>query len=799
MADDKKQDNSEVLAGNRSGKVKGAFEGVTEHTFYNQFYLTKPWNPDELYQKDGDYSTYEAMRLDDQIHTSLILTKDSILGGGFLIAPQEDGQDDMVDELTKILGDDLDKPFMNYLEEMLDSIDMGFSLTERIYKVGKDGKLGLKDLRTRHPGGWLIHTDDMGNILSYEQQGASSVKITPQEDKLIHLINRQKYLNPFGNSDLRPAYEAYISKRQAVKYLDIYLETAANPKPLGRYPANAKAGIAANLSKILKSFMAKTSLVIPKEVDIEFLEVKTNGEAFHKAINLFNMMIGRSLMIPDLMGFAGSETSGGSFSLGKEQISIFNRHIQRKKNDLEGMVNKHILSHIIKWNYGNVENPPKFEFKPLTDELVTEYADLFLKAVNGRAYRPTEEEINHFRDIIKFPKGEVTFDDPEVETELPESEPPKDLKEPIGPKDEDDEGEPPKDGEIKKETEKLSTQKKQFASEASTEEIEKKTDFKAVEKLMDKSVADILKDASPIIEDMQNDLIEQVKKKKILENKDVDAIGDLKLKDAQRLRAVIGGNFKKLMDESISMGKKEVPKTEEFAKKKKQKKKKKGPKDDLVADEFLAVIDEEIFQFIGDFEITQLDNTSNILAEAMKNGDNLAATVSNMKGFSDLTRIQVERFARTKTTEVYNRGRLSFFNSIDSVVGYKYSATIDGRTTDICAGLHNKQFKKGEEPIPPLHWNAVLENTLIKTKSGDIKIQDIKKGDLVMSHTGKYCEVYDTMTKFEDKEYYELELDSGEVLKITGEHPVYTGRGWIRTDELNLSDDVICLKDINNA
>jgi intein/homing endonuclease len=56
------------------------------------------------------------------------------------------------------------------------------------------------------------------------------------------------------------------------------------------------------------------------------------------------------------------------------------------------------------------------------------------------------------------------------------------------------------------------------------------------------------------------------------------------------------------------------------------------------------------------------------------------------------------------------------------------------------------------------------------------------------------------MSKFEDKEYFELELENGKKLKLTGEHPVYVKRdnklAWVRADELLISDDVICQEDV---
>jgi intein/homing endonuclease len=57
------------------------------------------------------------------------------------------------------------------------------------------------------------------------------------------------------------------------------------------------------------------------------------------------------------------------------------------------------------------------------------------------------------------------------------------------------------------------------------------------------------------------------------------------------------------------------------------------------------------------------------------------------------------------------------------------------------------------------------------------------------------------MSKFEDKEYYEINLDNGKQINITAEHPVLVIRdsklGWSRVDELTMADRLLCVEDFN--
>jgi len=106
--------------------------------------------------------------------------------------------------------------------------------------------------------------------------------------------------------------------------------------------------------------------------------------------------------------------------------------------------------------------------------------------------------------------------------------------------------------------------------------------------------------------------------------------------------------------------------------------------------------------------------------------------------------------------------------------------------------------------ISTVQFNALLNGTLIKTDKGDIPIENIKIGDMVLTHKNRYCEVSDVMSKFEDKEYFEMILDNGNIINITGEHPVYVYHKqrtiggikryyvWFSIDSLNFDNEIVC-------
>jgi SPP1 gp7 family putative phage head morphogenesis protein len=671
----------------------GSAEKTVQESSYHADSLNKPYNTDDLYVKAGDYSIYEEMNDDDdQINVNLQLKKDLVLGSGFEIVAQMEGQEEIVNDLTKALREDPDVSFTEQLEEVLTAYDYGFSLSEKLFKKRKDGSLTWNTLKTRHPDSWLIHTDKKGNIKKYEQRGAdTSLDINPKS--LLHFVNNRRFQNPYGRSDLRAAYTAWFTKRHIIRYYGIFLEKAASPTPVAKYDKNAPNSAVQKIFSAIKKFQAKTALAIPKEIELDFLESKSNGEAFIKGINIFNMFIGRALFIPDLIGLTGSETGGGSFSLGQEQINLFFRHIQRRKEQLESIVNKEIIQPLIRFNWGDIENPPVFKLLPIKAEDAKEMAKIWIEAVKGRFYKPSEGEINHFRSLVGFPEGDVEEVAPEPVQDPSQQMPGQgEDNENVNSPDSDDSDFDSEPGDVESEDEKKSfAEKRPFRKPE--EDFSENVDHEETGKQMDARISKIKNDTTPIVDDIFEDLFNQIEKKKIIEKRAVDRIDKLKLKKLKPLKQSVKGNLKDAFNDAMKQAQNELFKQRNF-------------QQPLPSEEFLKILEEENFQFIGDWEFDINKKTRIELIAAIKDGRPLSSVLSNLSEVKKNALVSIERYARTKTTEVMNKGRLEFFDKSGVVDGYQFSAILDDRTTPICAGLHGKKFKAGDQPVPPLHFNC---------------------------------------------------------------------------------------------
>jgi intein/homing endonuclease len=96
---------------------------------------------------------------------------------------------------------------------------------------------------------------------------------------------------------------------------------------------------------------------------------------------------------------------------------------------------------------------------------------------------------------------------------------------------------------------------------------------------------------------------------------------------------------------------------------------------------------------------------------------------------------------------------------------------------------------------------CLVPGTLVRTPNGTSKIEDIKKGDYVMTLNGEK-EVLDTFTFNEDdaKKVWEIELDNGIIHRVSEDHKFLVSTdwknpySWKKIYELKETDEIYAIK-----
>lgn len=645
----------------------GLYDGYTE----------RPYNPDVVAKIKTPFGVYDEMRMDDQVKAVLWMKKFMVLSTGWEIESR--GNEAVRDELNDNLSM-LDNPdFSDALINILSHLEYGFSITEPVFDIDESTgtpKVRLKKLKTRAPHAFTLHTDEYGNFIEIEQDNmGDDVRISP--DKVIWMVHQYEFGVPYGKSDLQAAYRAWFSKKIIIKFWNIYLERFGNPLIVGTFPNTMSQADKNKLLDILKNLQAKTGIVVPEGVSLEIKTSQTGTTDFERAIDKHNMMIARSMLVPDLVGISGSGTSGGSFALGEKHFDMFFLTVEKLRKDLERMVNRHIIRPLVFWNYGLTgTDVPIWKLNPVQLDEKLEFIKAWSEAVKGKIWVPTDEEINHFRETIKFPTGDVERPEP------PQAPPP------FG-------GEP-------------TPFKKHAKRSRSLTKFEKKVDFNKIESDFDRIEETSAKELVPVFRRIKEGLVDTVTTKRLVEKKKFDAVDGLKLKFLKDLQL----GFKTILRETHEAGKasarselSRARRVTEFV-------------DDPTAMElFEAALEKRSFFITGVESAFILNNAKQIILNGIEKGLTNREVIFRLSElFSDnyeFGKNRIETITRTNITKSFNQARRGVFEDPaleNFVTGYQYSAILDSRTTDICVALDGKVYKSDDPYIdqitPPLHYQC---------------------------------------------------------------------------------------------
>lgn len=698
-----------------------------EHTsadssWYSKYNL-RPYNPDDLFQKRGNYDLFDQMREDDQISAILALKKFIILNSDYEI----DCEDETAKEFLEWnLCEGIDELFTKKLYLILSAIDYGYSLTEKIYSLmdtewGK--KIVLTKMKTRAPHTFEFRTDKKGNVYAILQHTGTDGDILIDPKKFIHYPYNSEFDNPYGRSDLNSGvYRAYWSKDAIIKFWNIYLERFGMPTAVGKMSPEAGSGDKDRFKKVLENIQAKTSIVIPKEFEVEFLESTRGGEkSFETAIDKYNMMIARKMLIPDLMGMSGSETAGGSYALGKEQFTIFYTTIEYERNNMKRMINRDIIAPLVLWNFGSSVKA-EFRWKPIDADKKNNAMKLWIEALKTGKLPVTKNHINWFLGLNEIPEiSDEEYDEIENrKSAMLESLKPNEYEGDAGSETDksdvqsEDDIEDSSDGDSMdsagtggdsvagdddSERDKERDSDKEYVEQTAADKM---VDYAAMERALDG-----LEDRYKIELEAQfklsiNAMVDDIKKKKIIENRRIDQVNKVELKYQTQIKTLI----KKMLFDAWKVGDESVAMVKNHAV--------------LDADVVETMTDAELEKVLYELSviITGVEaeavkqRVKFILMDGIRNGSSVKDMMKNVEGalsgYDFATNgSRVENIVRTNVMKVYNEARKrAFEKGGDRLIGYQYSAVMDSRTTPLCQKLHGKKFPPADAAKynPPNHF-----------------------------------------------------------------------------------------------
>ena len=122
---------------------------------------------------------------------------------------------------------------------------------------------------------------------------------------------------------------------------------------------------------------------------------------------------------------------------------------------------------------------------------------------------------------------------------------------------------------------------------------------------------------------------------------------------------------------------------------------------------------------------------------------------------------------------------------------------------EICMQFQGKQWKTGENPWPvnDTHPHCTTKSTKIYTLDGWKKIKDIKEGERVLTHLGKYKEVTQlhrhasnnqnmVELSYNNSPYMVNKKESNVLFKLTDNHPIMLNGEWVNAGKARQGDKI---------
>ena len=417
--------NNEPLGGQDS--ESGAFKtGVTTQTlaqgnsgtqifggYFSEEYLAT------LRGRQGAKQWDEMRRSEAQISMLLNAIMNPIKAANWDFDAFDSSDPDSVKQMDLVRACIVDMiDFDTFKHEALTVIPFGFSLFEVVDSVEfnhpKFGTFnGLKALAFRSQKtieNWQLEakTGRLIGVNQYTYSDLGGNQFIPGEF-LLCFTHSKEGDNYEGISALRPMLGAYMRKNLYLKLAAIGIERYAVGTPIGTIPkGKEKSTEVAAFETILKNFTSHEASYIMKaegwNVDIQkvpFDADKIKEMLIFENTEFANAVVGNFLAL-------GMNGGGGAYALGSNLGEFFTTGIQAYANLICDVVNRVLIPHIVKMNYGDQPGYPKMKVTGISDKAGKELAETIKFLSDARVLEPDMPLKAFLRKQYKLPKPDLS-------------------------------------------------------------------------------------------------------------------------------------------------------------------------------------------------------------------------------------------------------------------------------------------------------------------------------------------------------------------------------------------------------
>lgn len=684
------------------------------------------YNPDLLVSRKG-FDIYYKMLRDPQVKAVYNLLINLLVSKNYNFQKQNDDpiQDQIVDFFQTNINSFLIGSWIQALKTILIGKAQGYSISEKIFRVdryeGKDVWV-ISEIKKRPYWSFQYRLDSNSKIKRLIQN-YDGYEHNLKLSKFIIYVNKPEIDPLWGESDLRAAYRPYWEKDIIQKFQNIYMERLAGGFIVAKQSKDAinlDPAEDADFKKALTNIQKATSIKLPKGYELEVIH-GSDTTVFENAINLRNLEISKSLLVPNLLGLTG-EQKAGSYAQARTQLETFWAMLKSESDYLADILNEQLFAQLAWWNFGEKEYPI-FQFEDQTEQQKREAAEAWITAVKEGSVKNTFDDEKHTRDLLSYPPREEDKNDSEEALSVYNR---------FQEKESNEENFTNRMDFVTLKS-KFNTQEKKFADDL--EKVNNKA-VKEYKKGIKKIFADLPKNKNKIdydrivfeVEKMPSKAIKnefnQIIKNNLRNNYNFGrdrAKNTLKeiVKDApQDVRKKI--NLAASLSKALICNKKEWS-VLDFV-------------EGITLDTAESYYNSEAFMITGDITEGEKQIISRTLINGIRDEKSISQIIDDLESqmSGKFGRARWENIARTSISNIFTQAQLAVYSDPDIkgfVDGLEYSAIMDERTTDFCRTYHGRRFKINDSNwsiiTPPNHFQCFAEGTQILTDKGFISFTEI--------------------------------------------------------------------------
>jgi len=267
---------------------------------------------------------------------------------------QEQKATDLLKEHIEALED-----FPERLEDMLDAIGKGYSVTEIIWGIHNQEAV-IEDLQWREPKWFRFDMDTMSELRLLDPSFVDGKPLTPC--KYIAHIHKAKSGLAVRGGILRPCAWMFLFKNYAFKDWVQFAEVYTQPLRVGKYPSSASSAEKDVLLQAVANMGTDAAAIIPDSMLIEF--VSAGGKSGNSSADLYEKLC-RFCDEQTSKGVLGQTSSSDAMAggLGSGQANLHgdvrNDLLKADARLVSGTLSRDLARPIIDLNMGLVTRYPK--------------------------------------------------------------------------------------------------------------------------------------------------------------------------------------------------------------------------------------------------------------------------------------------------------------------------------------------------------------------------------------------------------------------------------------------------------